>query len=739
MAKNHRCESALGVNRWHASAYKYSSTPISSPVLSSYHHTAFSRFEYLSGNTRFAMFRLLSFAPALVALAAAQDITNSASPDPIPTPDALPLADLQTVSVPTYTEIPGLSSQAVPYATRTAIVSASVEQSETPLSVFPAVTDVPINAAGEDDLVFVSPSPSASADSVEKRDLLKRTACEPQATIPNYYGVNVDTHSAFQSDAAIASAASSAPVPAGYSQNFANLQGASSAYAYMGYSVITTGYDTAKCASKCDAIDGCLAFNIYFERDPTVEPSTGCEDPPAFANIKCSFWGGAVDSNTATNTGQWRSSFQVGIAGSNGYTSLKIGAPIAGWDVPQKLDNAAMNAPLRDCAGTWTYLGYKIFQSGPYDPRLCSAACDAQTAYNVAHPPSSGKAPKCAAFGTYALSVTNKTGTYQQGQMCTMYTSFWDKQYAINTVAYDDSIGAKYTYSYSFFYSKPDIQPICSSDISYLASSGADFCTSYIGYTAPSVTAAGTPTTEVVTVTVTTAATTTATTSVDSTVTKSIVWKRDESNVTEEISVATVDSVPPYSFVILTTFAAPFTWLNGSVPTDAPPNVVAPTDAPSSVIAKRTAAGGPIATPSSIALWPASRISEACSDVATGTITITALITEPVKTTTTTIETVVPTTTLYRCAVPSRQPGYQNFMPLVGSWSDDHPGYNSDLQFDQSSIMQLPFQVGFSGHRDNKVTVNTDGFLRIGGVTFEAFTNPGNPLYLYHDDGIYVR
>lgn len=55
--------------------------------------------------------------------------------------------------------------------------------------------------------------------------------------------------------------------------------------AYLGYSVVQT-YDVATCAQKCTAKAGCLAFNIYFERDPTLEPGTGCVDPPAFANIK---------------------------------------------------------------------------------------------------------------------------------------------------------------------------------------------------------------------------------------------------------------------------------------------------------------------------------------------------------------------------------------------------------------------------------------------------------------------
>jgi hypothetical protein len=58
---------------------------------------------------------------------------------------------------------------------------------------------------------------------------------------------------------------------------------------YLGYAVVNsgkTGYDVQWCANECDAKSGCLSFNIYFERDPVVDPGTGCTNPAAFANIK---------------------------------------------------------------------------------------------------------------------------------------------------------------------------------------------------------------------------------------------------------------------------------------------------------------------------------------------------------------------------------------------------------------------------------------------------------------------
>ncbi|KAF2722470.1 hypothetical protein K431DRAFT_221934 [Polychaeton citri CBS 116435] len=396
---------------------------------------------------------------ALAALCYAQDGTTEAAV--VATPDALPLSDLRDVDIPTYTAPEGLWSYDVPYTPSTAIASASASQSQDPLSTFPAQTDAPINSAGEDD----SDAPAKRAIPFGQ-PLERRKACDPQPTVPNYYSVNVDSYSAFKADPTISSVASSATNPSGYFSNFKNLPGASNAYAYLGYTLVKSGqYDVDFCASKCNAKSGCLAFNIWFERDPVVDPGTGCTNPDAFANVKCSFWGSGLDSKTANNYGQWRSQFQVGVAGSNGYTSYKLGGPVDDYtNPPQYFNTSVMNSPLRDCAGTWTYMGYKLFQSGPYDARLCAAACDAQTDYDKKHPPSDGSTvPLCGAFGSYVLTLTNSTGSYVQGQMCTLYTSNWDKQYAVNTVSYDDSIGAKYTYTYSYFYSKPENQPTCSS------------------------------------------------------------------------------------------------------------------------------------------------------------------------------------------------------------------------------------------------------------------------------------
>jgi hypothetical protein len=117
---------------------------------------------------------------------------------------------------------------------------------------------------------------STTDNAPQRRDVLgnhlrthaKRGPCEAQppgaGPIPS-----PDTAAAFLSNSVYEATATAAPVPSGYRQTFSNLAASSSAYGYMGYTTLQS-YDTALCASKCNAINGCSAINIYFERDPTV-------------------------------------------------------------------------------------------------------------------------------------------------------------------------------------------------------------------------------------------------------------------------------------------------------------------------------------------------------------------------------------------------------------------------------------------------------------------------------------
>ncbi|KAM0172583.1 hypothetical protein ACHAPF_007319 [Botrytis cinerea] len=250
--------------------------------------------------------------------------------------------------------------------------------------------------------------------------------CSTQpATI--YTGTNpaADDPDSFLAYQPFADAANSAATPPGFTRSFVNLNASNNALKYMGFTQLPT-YDTNNCASKCSDIAGCNAFNIYFERDPSVDPGASCTNPSSMTNVKCVFWGGAIDAKTAVNDGQWRSTFRVVIAGSNGYNLNSFPTP-SGYNPPTSLAGASINAPL-DCNKNDTYLGSRFFTDTPFDISLCTAACDATTAFNIAHPPASG-IQTCQFINTYILYLNGVA----QGQACAMYTDSWDISYAVNT------------------------------------------------------------------------------------------------------------------------------------------------------------------------------------------------------------------------------------------------------------------------------------------------------------------
>lgn len=116
---------------------------------------------------------------------------------------------------------------------------------------------------------------------------------------------STDTPANFLANPKYPAAANGAGLPpAGYTQSFKNLQASSNTVGYMGYSTLDT-YDVKMCASRCNNVIGCSAFNIYFERDPcallpmatlqsisltnalAVDPTATCSNPPSVEVIKC--------------------------------------------------------------------------------------------------------------------------------------------------------------------------------------------------------------------------------------------------------------------------------------------------------------------------------------------------------------------------------------------------------------------------------------------------------------------
>ncbi|KAL8951318.1 MAG: hypothetical protein Q9183_007465, partial [Haloplaca sp. 2 TL-2023] len=87
--------------------------------------------------------------------------------------------------------------------------------------------------------------------------------------------------------------------------------------------------------------------------------------------------------------------------------SIEARADVLVTTYPGYTDNtpvadAAMSAP-NDCNNKNTYMGAKLFTNMAFDTSLCAAACSAQSAYNLRHPPANSPAQTCQFYNTYAM------------------------------------------------------------------------------------------------------------------------------------------------------------------------------------------------------------------------------------------------------------------------------------------------------------------------------------------------
>lgn len=129
---------------------------------------------------------------------------------------------------------------------------------------------------------------------------------------------STDTSSAFLSYQPFADFAKNATTPTNYTQAFSNLHASTTANSYLGIATLSA-YDAQNCTAQCDALSGCTAVNLFFERTPTLNLGQGCTNAPSSTVIKCVFWGDAVTRQNTVNTGFTDNGFVVVIAGSNGY------------------------------------------------------------------------------------------------------------------------------------------------------------------------------------------------------------------------------------------------------------------------------------------------------------------------------------------------------------------------------------------------------------------------------------
>ena len=251
--------------------------------------------------------------------------------------------------------------------------------------------------------------------------------CAPQ---PDGHGPQVepDTIEAFAAYQSFHQSAKNAATPKGYVNTFRDLSASSSASSYIGLYTLSS-YDVTGCSQWCDNTTLCTAFNIYVERDPSLNPSASqCLNPPSITNYKCTLWGSSLDSTTATNTGGWRGNFEVIITASNGYDASNNTTPptCSGWQSPQNCNGKAHSHSS-------TSLGSKFF-SGPYNPQLCATYATAQNAANTKSSLWSKLVSyiydplKCDFFNAYELK--------EDGQPLGTYCTLFSKQYSTSEASY---------------------------------------------------------------------------------------------------------------------------------------------------------------------------------------------------------------------------------------------------------------------------------------------------------------
>lgn len=136
-----------------------------------------------------------------------------------------------------------------------------------------------------------------------------------------------------------------AVTPPRYQKTFTNKNASVSANSYLGLQTMKS-YDPLGCSQWCDNTTLCTGFNIFYERDPSLDPGPGCLNPPTIVNYKCTLWGSGVEEAAANNFGQWREQFQVVISGSNGYEKTNTTQPATpkGCLKPQRCTNGALRA-----------------------------------------------------------------------------------------------------------------------------------------------------------------------------------------------------------------------------------------------------------------------------------------------------------------------------------------------------------------------------------------------------------
>ncbi|OQN98591.1 hypothetical protein B0A48_15854 [Cryoendolithus antarcticus] len=165
-----------------------------------------------------------------------------------------------------------------------------------------------------------------------------------------------DTLQSFLTDPQFTSLALSAPSASAYAQVFSDLNASNSNAngGSLGYTLLPS-YSPPTCASACDARTGCVAFNLYFQREPSVLIGDGCESQGVASTtwIVCALWSGAVSREGAVNEGEMQGGFGVGVRGSGGWVRDDMASTMS--TAPSAVvDASTTSAPTAGATGATT-------------------------------------------------------------------------------------------------------------------------------------------------------------------------------------------------------------------------------------------------------------------------------------------------------------------------------------------------------------------------------------------------
>lgn len=238
-------------------------------------------------------------------------------------------------------------------------------------------------------------------------------SCQTQNILYNYVP-SPNNATGFIADNSLATAAVNALAPLGYTRAFNGAVGSLYAANYLGYYQLST-YNVSQCASICSAQAGCSSYNIYYERDPVLNPGPLCLNPTAAVSVRCVLYGSTISGAAqAQNLGEWRQNFMIVVSGSNGYN---LNTP------PPAYTNYTGPTAFLGAVSTVTGASYisSAFSSGVWDPSQCTNACSNLTATNRAAAYANSSATTYTSCNFVNAFQLNYNGTLQ-GTYCRLYT-----------------------------------------------------------------------------------------------------------------------------------------------------------------------------------------------------------------------------------------------------------------------------------------------------------------------------